>query len=82
MPNFSHWIITLAETVNSLTSQLVHTEPASERLQRSSFIYNHKKKILKFYNFMHSRCFRKTAKSDYKLRQVCPSVRMEQLGSH
>jgi hypothetical protein len=27
------------------------------------------------------RCVRKIAKSDYKLRCVCPSVRMEQLGS-
>ena len=25
---------------------------------------------------------RKIAKSDYQLRHVCPSVRMEQLGSH
>jgi hypothetical protein len=25
---------------------------------------------------------RKIAKSDYKLRHVCPSVRMQQLGSH
>ena len=33
----------------------------------------------KFAGFRH---VRKTAKSDYQLRHVCQSVRMEQLGSH
>ena len=64
IPNFYHWIMTLAEAVNSLTSQLVRTEPATEHLQRPACIYNHKKTILKFYRFTHFRCFRKMAKSD------------------
>jgi hypothetical protein len=41
--------------------------------------------ILKKQNIIYGWVFRrvrKIAKSDYLLRHVCPSVRMEQLGSH
>jgi hypothetical protein len=42
-----------------------------------------KQKLTKLMNVAQIfRCVRKIAKSDYELRRVCPSVRIEQLSCH